>query len=66
MAVCEFFTQGLCTRGECCEGFRVGGTIVTLRSLGDIGSWMGPLSALSPHHDHSGLLHTCMSCKMQV
>uniref|UniRef100_A0A8C9FN38 Uncharacterized protein n=1 Tax=Pavo cristatus TaxID=9049 RepID=A0A8C9FN38_PAVCR len=35
-AVREFFTRGLCTRGECCEGFRVGGTRVTLQSPGDI------------------------------
>lgn len=34
--------------------------------LGTSGRWRGPLSALSPHHDHNGLLHICVSCKMQV
>ncbi|NXK54006.1 CPSF4 factor, partial [Chauna torquata] len=44
-AVCEFFTRGLCTRGECWEGLWMG-PISLPKILGASGSWMGPSSPL--------------------
>lgn len=44
-AVCEFFHRGLCIKGECWEGMRMGLT-PPCKVLGTPGSWLGPLCAL--------------------
>lgn len=50
-AICKYFYQGLCSKGERWEGMGMGLT-PPCKILGTPGSWLGPLPALWPAHVH--------------